>query len=105
MKYLTQLWLVAGMYLMMCPPVSANEEEQPVNSPAELSQWCKTLVEQHYLPQNLMPRNWRESPLVDGDYYKTKLVFRIDYEDYLAECTVRAGAQRKYAVLKILGKR
>jgi hypothetical protein len=98
-------WL-AGIALVMCQPVSAHEEEKPIHSPNELSQWCKTLVEQHYLPQNLLPRNWRESQLlVDGDYFKAKLVFRIEYEDYLAECTVRAGAQRKYVVLQLLGKR
>lgn len=99
------LMIFFGMTLLTSLPVHAHEEDKPINTSEELSQWCKNLVEQHYLPENRLPRNWREAPLVDGDYYKTKLVYRIEYEDYLAECTVRAGAARKYVVLKLLGKR
>lgn len=98
--------LSLGLALITSLPAFAyDDDEKPVSSPDELSQWCKHLVEQNHLPQNQLPRNWRESPVVKGDYYKTKLVYRIDYDDYEAECTVRAGAQRKYVVLNLLGKR
>ncbi|MBI3562959.1 MAG: hypothetical protein HY080_14710 [Gammaproteobacteria bacterium] len=103
--YSISLGLLLGITLLGTLSVSAHDDQQAIDSPDELSRWCKTLVEQHYLAQNLQPRNWREAPVVDGEYYKTNLVFRIDYEDYTAECTVHSGAQRKYVVLKLLGKR
>jgi hypothetical protein len=91
--------------LLITFPVLAHDEDKPVNTAAQLSPWCKHLVEQNYLAQNQFPRNWREDTVVNGDYMTTRLVYRIDYEDYQAQCTIRTGAARSDVVLTLLGKR
>lgn len=95
--------------LMMCITIPgyahSNFDETPIHTGVELIEWCKQQVERVYLPLDKIPRNWRESVITEGNYFKAKLVFRIEGEDYLAECRVRVGAARHYAAFLQLGKR
>jgi len=73
-------------------------DDVPVNTTQELVDWCRNEVEQRALSQDQTPRNWRASQLVKGNYLHVRLTYRIEYVDKVADCKIRKGAQRRYAV-------
>lgn len=75
-------------------------DDVPINTAQELVEWCKNEVEQRYLGQDKIPRNWRVSHTVKGNYLHVRLTFRIEYADKIADCQVRRGAQRRYALFQ-----
>jgi hypothetical protein len=66
----------------------------------ELVAWCQNEVEQVYLARDQVPRNWRVRHHRKGNYIIVRLKFRIKYEDKVATCQIRKGAQRRYAIFQ-----
>lgn len=95
--------LVLPLFLAIPYPALAAHndiDDVPINTAQELVEWCKNEVEQRYLGQDKTPRNWRVSHSVKGNYLQARLTFSIDYADKKAECHIRKGAQRRYAIFQ-----
>lgn len=101
-----QLWrwaIPACLFLVIPFPGSFAHndiDDVPINTAQDLVEWCKNEVEQRYLGQDKTPRNWRVSHVVKGNYLIARLTFNIEYADKHAECQIRKGAQRRYAVFQ-----
>ena len=97
-------WVVLACLFLVIPFPNAfahnDIDDVPIKIGQELVEWCKNEAEQRYLGQDKTPRNWRVSHLVKGNYLITRLTFNIEYADKHAECQIRKGAQRRYAVFQ-----
>jgi hypothetical protein len=96
---------VTFICLFLVIPITAiyahnNDDEIPINTAQELVAWCQNEVEQVYLARDQVPRNWRVRHHRKGNYIIVRLKFRIKYEDKVATCQIRKGAQRRYAIFQ-----
>ena len=100
MKNLAWVLAVCLFMVIPLPAVFAHNDidDLPINTAQELVEWCKNEVEQRSLGQDKIPRNWRVSHSVKGNYLHVRLTYKIEYDDRIAVCQVRKDAQRHYAI-------
>lgn len=80
---------------------SAHDEELPVNSGAELRDWCQHESEAYFVGRGASPFNWTASHVERGNTLVVEGKWRVDGELINVECRAARGAQRRYAVMEV----
>ncbi len=100
--------LNAGLMLaaaISASPAMAHNEDMPVTRGAELSAWCKDTAYQYFLQSTDEIYNWRHTTLRKGNLFRVEGRWRVDGDDVEVECTIRAGAEQRFATFRVVGSR
>jgi hypothetical protein len=78
-----------------------SDDDAPIQSSAELRDWCKTETEAYFVGQGAAPSNWTATHATNGNTYQVNGKWRVEDEDVEVECRAAKGAPRKSAVFEV----
>lgn len=97
MKYMAYTLLVLASF-----SAPADDSDIPINSTAELTEWCKEESQAYYLSKDMKLYNWTASWWTEGNILHVKGGWRVQGEDVTVHCRIVKGARKKYAVYEIV---
>lgn len=95
--------LLPGLVLLVAADCAAAHEEdrRPINSSAELRDWCMDETAAYLIGKGATPMNWTASYVVRGSTFHVDGKWLVGWDEVTVECDVFAGAQRRYARFKV----
>jgi len=79
----------------------AEEEAIIINDTTELKEWCKNESSLHFTLNNKTPYNWTATWWSEGNIIHVKGEWLVDKKYVSVHCSIRKGAEEKYASLQI----
>lgn len=82
---------------------SAHTDDVPIQTSADLRDWCRMASEAHFVGRGLTPYNWVASHVERGNAFHVDGRWRVDGRERAVTCRAARGAQQRFATMEIAG--
>lgn len=80
---------------------SAHDSDIPLNTGAELLEWCRVESEAQFVAEGKSPRNWTARHVEQGNRLQVEGSWRVDGVRHAIVCRVARGARSEHATLTV----
>lgn len=89
------------VFCLCASAASAHTDDVPIQTSAELRDWCRMASEAHFVGQGETPYNWVASYVEQGNAFRVDGRWRVDGRERAVTCRAARGALPKFASMDI----
>ena len=89
------------LFCLCASAASAHTDDVPIQTSADLRDWCRMASEAHFVGQGETPYNWVASYVEQGNTFRVDGRWRVDGRERAVTCRAARGALPKFASMDI----
>lgn len=81
---------------------SHHSKESPIETAADLQEWCKLVSYRHFKRKKLVPYNWSVKTVRTVNDFESRGSWTVRNQHFAVICQVRKGKKAKHTKIEIL---